>query len=155
MLELNNEKIKRADVCDAAEIAVIENVCFSSPYSEASLADMLASPLHPSFVYRDEDGKMLGYLLGNMIVPEGDLLRIAVLPDARRQGTGRMLLEAFLSHLRDMGCTVCFLDVREHNLAAQALYKSYGFAPFDRRKGYYHLPAEDAIVMRLSLEEEK
>ncbi|MBR6794648.1 MAG: ribosomal protein S18-alanine N-acetyltransferase [Clostridia bacterium] len=142
--------VTRATPEDAAAIAVLETQTFSAPYTEKSVRDMLSSTIRPSFVVRD-GGELLGYLLGQMIVPEGELLRIAVRPSARRRGVGRALIEAFLAHLQANGCTVCFLDVREHNAPAQALYSSYGFTPLDRRKGYYHLPTEDAIIMQLPL----
>lgn len=142
--------VTRATPEDAAAIAALETLTFSSPYTEKSVRDMLSSTIRPSFVVRD-GGELLGYLLGQMIVPEGELLRIAVRPSARRRGVGRALIEAFLAHLQANGCTVCFLDVREHNAPAQALYSSYGFTPLDRRKGYYHLPTEDAIIMQLPL----
>ena len=146
--------VTRATPEDAAAIAALEALTFSSPYTEESVRDMLSSTIHPSFVVRD-GGELLGYLLGQMIVPEGELLRIAVRPSARRRGVGRALIEAFLAHLQANGCTVCFLDVREHNAPAQALYSSYGFTPLDRRKGYYHLPTEDAIIMQLPLNEKQ
>lgn len=154
MYDIKKQKITRANEADAPVIAALEKVCFSCPYSESSLAEMLASPLHPSFLLQNEEGETVGYLLGQAIPPEGDLLRVAVHPALRRQGGGRALIEAFLTHLRAQGCTVCFLDVREHNLAAQALYISYGFTEIDRRKSYYHLPTEDAIVMRTSLKQD-
>lgn len=146
--------VTRATPEDAAAIAALEALTFSSPYTEESVRDMLSSTIHPSFVVRGK-GELLGYLLGQMIVPEGDLLRIAVRPSARRRGVGRKLIEAFLAYLQENGCTVCFLDVREHNAPAQALYSSYGFTPLDRRKNYYHLPTEDAIVMRLPLDKKQ
>ena len=146
--------VTRATPEDAAAIAALETLTFSAPYTEKSVHDMLSSTIHPSFVVRD-GGELLGYLLGQMIVPEGELLRIAVRPSARRRGVGRALIEAFLAHLQANGCTVCFLDVREHNAPAQALYSSYGFTPLDRRKGYYHLPTEDAIIMQLPLNQKQ
>ena len=146
--------VTRATPEDAAAIAALEALTFSAPYTEKSVRDMLSSTIRPSFVVRD-GGELLGYLLGQMIVPEGELLRIAVRPSARRRGVGRALIEAFLAHLQANGCTVCFLDVREHNAPAQALYSSYGFTPLDRRKGYYHLPTEDAIIMQLPLNEKQ
>ena len=146
--------VTRATPEDAAAIAALETLTFSAPYTEKSVRDMLSSTIHPSFVVRD-GGELLGYLLGQMIVPEGELLRIAVRPSARRRGVGRALIEAFLAHLQANGCTVCFLDVREHNAPAQALYSSYGFTPLDRRKGYYHLPTEDAIIMQLPLNQKQ
>ena len=148
-------RVSMAKTADAASIAALEAVCFSCPYTEEAVAAMLSSAINPAFVLRDENGGLLGYLLGQMIVPEGDLLRIAVHPNARRCGAGRALIEAFLTYLQESGCDVCFLDVREHNTPAQSLYLSYGFLPFDRRKNYYHLPTEDAVVMRLSLKENK
>lgn len=150
MFNSANPDVTRATPEDAAAIAALETLTFSAPYTEKSVRDMLSSTIRPSFVVRD-GGELLGYLLGQMIVPEGELLRIAVRPSARRRGVGRALIEAFLAHLQANGCTVCFLDVREHNAPAQALYSSYGFTPLDRRKGYYHLPTEDAIVMQLPL----
>ena len=155
MSKLANNPVKRATVSDAKAIASLEEKTFSNPYSEEAVAEMLASSIHPSFLLEDHDGALLGYLLGQMISPEGDLLRIAVRPSARRRGVGRKLIEAFLAYLQENGCTVCFLDVREHNAPAQALYSSYGFTPLDRRKGYYHLPTEDAIIMQLPLNEKQ
>ena len=152
MRKLTSQDIKIATSADAAAIAALEEMTFSNPYSEESVANMLNSPIHPSFIYYDADGNLLGYLLGQMISPEGDLLRIAVRSTSRRSGIGRALIEAFLDYLKTNNCTVCFLDVREHNTPAKELYASYGFTPFDRRKNYYHLPTEDAIVMRLSLD---
>ena len=155
MHELTSKDVLRASTADVAAMGALEAICFSCPYTEAAIGDMLDTSFHPSFVLYDDDGALLGYLIGQMIAPEGDLMRIAVRPSARRRGVGRVLIEAFLSHLRANECTVCFLDVREHNAPAQALYTSYGFSPIDRRKNYYHLPTEDAIVMRLSLGENK
>ena len=153
MHDLTTKDVLRAGTADAAAIAALEEICFSCPYTEEAVEEMLAASFHPSFVLYDDGGELLGYLISQMIVPEGDLMRIAVRPSARRRGVGRVLIEAFLSHLRTNGCTVCFLDVREHNAPAKALYTSYGFSPFDRRKNYYRLPTEDAIVMRLALDE--
>ena len=153
MRDLTSKDVVRATDADISCIAALEEKCFSCPYTEESIEDMLAAAIHPSFVLRDSDGALLGYLLGQSIPPDADLLRIAVDPRARRRGVGRALIDAFLSHLKAQGCTVCFLDVREHNIPARTLYLSCGFKPFDRRKNYYRLPSEDAIVMRLPLEE--
>ena len=155
MRELTQNNVLKATASDASDIAALEKICFSCPYNKEAVANMLSSSINPAFILRDSNGSLLGYLLGQMIVPEGDLLRIAVHPNARRRGVGRLIIEAFLGYLRENNCSVCFLDVREHNAPAQALYTSYGFSPFDRRKSYYHLPTEDAIVMRLSLDENK
>lgn len=151
---MNNPKVKTvlaATIDDAADIAAIEAVCFSIPYDRETVEELLTPTYRPSFICRDCSGKMLGYLIGQSLMGEGDLLRIAVTPDARRSGVARKLIEAFIKKLQEDGCHVCFLDVREHNLAAQALYQSFGFQFFDRRHHYYHKPTDDALIMRLSI----
>ena len=152
MNELTKNRVRMATLADAASIARLEETCFSCPYNEAAVTDLLTGSHHPAFVVYGDGEELLGYLLGQSIPPEGDLLRIAVDPHARRTGVAKLLLDAFTTYLKENGCTVCYLDVRDHNLPAQTLYTAHGFAPIDRRKSYYRLPTEDAIVMRCDLD---
>ena len=86
-----------------------------------------------------------GFLVSRQIAAEErEILNVAVDPIFRRQGVGKQLVEAELA--RSQG--TWFLEVRESNLAAIALYRSLGFAPAGRRPDYYHAPDEAAIVMR-------
>jgi ribosomal-protein-alanine N-acetyltransferase len=77
---------------------------------------------------------------------EREILLLAVDPANRRQGVGRALVEAELASASKG--TTWFLEVRESNIAAISLYKAVGFTASGRRPGYYHDPAEAAIVMR-------
>ena len=82
---------------------------------------------------------------------EASLDTLTVAPAFRRQGVGRALLWAALSQLHAEGAAACFLEVRESNAPAIALYKSLGFSAVGRRRGFYRSPAEDALVMRCEL----
>lgn len=76
---------------------------------------------------------------------EGELLRIAVAPTARRQGHARALLLASEKALRAEGITELFLEVRISNAPARALYEAMGWRPQGLRKRYYR-DGEDAAT---------
>ena len=81
-----------------------------------------------------------------------EIYRIAVLPDYRRRGVAYRLLSYALKTERGRGLECVFLEVREGNLAARGLYRSYGFSEYGKRKNYYKNPTEDAVVMVLNHE---
>ncbi len=85
-----------------------------------------------------------GFLVARPIFEEEfELLNMAVAPEQRRRGYARALLE----HVIAVRPGSWFLEVRESNLAAQALYESLGFHRCGRRHDYYRSPSEDAIEM--------
>jgi ribosomal-protein-alanine N-acetyltransferase len=94
-----------------------------------------------------------GFLMGQVVAGEAELLTLAVDPHARRQGIGRALVAAFLAEAKARGGESAFLDVAEGNAAARALYLAMGFAETGRRRGYYRGAgrAEDAILMGRAL----
>jgi ribosomal-protein-alanine N-acetyltransferase len=96
-------------------------------------------------------GEVQGYLIARAVAGEGEILNLAVAPEVRRQGLGAQLLEAGIAELTAAGAREVFLEVREHNLAAQQLYQRRGFRPVALRARYYRNPVEDAIVLRLAL----
>ncbi len=137
-------EIVRAGAADADTLAAVEAACFAVPWSERELAQTLDSPFVQ--VYRAMRGEAcVGYLCATALLGEAEILRLAVLPEARRQGTARALLHAFWEENR---IDATFLEVRASNTAARALYESEGFAETGRRKNYYEHPAEDAVCMR-------
>jgi ribosomal-protein-alanine N-acetyltransferase len=114
------------------------------PWSEAEIADLLASPL--CFVLDESQG----FVMGRVVAGEAELLTIAVDPSAQGQGVGTRLMRQFLLALDRRGADRVFLEVAESNAAARALYTRAGFAVTGRRRGYYHGPdgmAVDAVVM--------
>lgn len=92
-----------------------------------------------------------GFLVARYVAPEWELENIVVASSARRNGTGSRLLTALIEVARDTNSEAVFLDVRESNSAARALYEKFGFQEFGRRKSYYDDPLEDAILFRLDV----
>jgi len=92
-----------------------------------------------------------GYLIGREAGGIGEVLNLAVAPEFRRRGMGEALLEAGLAAFRRSRVDEVFLEVRESNTSARALYTRYGFRPVGQRSAYYRNPKEDALVLRLEL----
>ena len=92
-----------------------------------------------------------GFALGRALAGEAELLTIAVLPGARRQGVGRRLVQKFLDEVAGLGAATVFLEVAEDNAGALALYRAAGFFEAGRRHRYYRMSdgtLTDALVMR-------
>lgn len=91
-----------------------------------------------------------GFALGRVIADEAELLTIAVMPEARRQGVARELLTKFEHQAQAGGATQIFLEVAARNSGALALYHLHEYAQVGRRKGYYRGAdgaQDDGIVM--------
>ena len=80
-----------------------------------------------------------------------DLLTIATIPAARGRGIASLMLTELVSTAREAGCPDVLLEVRQSNETAQRLYTRHGFVPIGRRRRYYQVPPEDAVVMCLTL----
>jgi ribosomal-protein-alanine N-acetyltransferase len=93
------------------------------------------------------DGQVVGYWVGQRIDDEAELANLAVAPEARGQGIGRLLLDDFIKTVGGLARTTIFLEVRASNATAIRMYLTAGFAELTRRKGYYSRPVEDALVM--------
>jgi ribosomal-protein-alanine N-acetyltransferase len=98
-----------------------------------------------------DEGEFLGW--AGVLVVDGaaEILTVGVVPAARRRGIATTLLHALLDEARVRGAAEVFLEVREDNEAAQALYGREGFVVVGRRKGYYEHGRVDAVVMRRAL----
>jgi ribosomal-protein-alanine N-acetyltransferase len=145
-------RIRSAVPADVAPLAEIERRCFSDPWSEASFREALESPW--TFGLVAHTGRSIaGYLIGREVAGTGEVLNLAVAPNVRRRGVARALLRAGLSFLRRRRVEEVYLEVRESNQSAQALYLSLGFRPVGQRAAYYRNPKEDALVLWLPLEQ--
>jgi ribosomal-protein-alanine N-acetyltransferase len=88
-------------------------------------------------VARFGDGRPAGFALYRTISDEAELLLLAVSPEFRRRGIGKMLLDQFLDQARDSGAGRVHLEVREGNPAV-IMYRLAGFSLVGRRHKYYH-----------------
>jgi ribosomal-protein-alanine acetyltransferase len=103
----------------------------------------------PTFVV-EEYGQVVAVLEWRNLGEEAEILDLAVHPNHRRQGHATFLLRNFLQHMWQSAAKKIFLEVRESNAGAIALYKKFGFQLFGRRPNYYRNPEESALLMNLS-----
>jgi ribosomal-protein-alanine N-acetyltransferase len=145
-------EVRRARHEDIPAIVEIEEASFSDPWSPDSFAGYVSGSRHLMFVATD-GGAVAGYVVLLLALPDADLANIAVAARSRRKGVGAALVSAALSAARGANVENVYLEVRESNRGAIALYERAGFAPFGRRRRYYRDPTEDAMVLRMSMAE--
>ena len=136
-------EIKRLTTEYTADVAKIESDCFSRPWNEIAIAAELENEFSRFYV-AITGGKAVGYVGIYALTGEADIVRVAVLPEYRGRGIARAVLTKALD---EADCDV-FLDVRESNAPAIALYKSLGFYDTGVRKDYYSMPTENVVLMK-------
>ncbi len=130
------------------EVAAIEALCFSDPWSEASFLSTAENGTYSFYAAIDPvTGKVCGYGGIYTVCDSADVTTVAVLPDYRGRGIGLMIMSSLISDAEKRGAVAVHLEVRESNLPAIALYEKCGFTKDGRRKGYYRFPREDAVLM--------
>ncbi|GIV63564.1 MAG: hypothetical protein KatS3mg045_0903 [Bellilinea sp.] len=92
---------------------------------------------------------VVGMIVMWQVLDEAHIGTFAIHPSYRKQGIGRRLLAESLLEVYEMGVRQCYLEVRRSNLAAQNLYKKFGFKVTAVRNGYYRDNGEDALIMTL------
>lgn len=147
--------LRRALLEDLPEIITQEAKLFGTDAWSPEL--VVAEISHSASFYLvavpDSSLEIVGYagLRADIRGGDADVQTIAVLPEHRGVGLGRLLLEALLGEARARGVGSVFLEVRADNEPALGLYGSLGFIGIDRRVGYYQPDGVDALVMRLEL----
>ena len=129
------------------EVAELERICFSVPWSRNMLAEELDNLLSAFLVALDDSGRVVGYAGLQVVLDEGYITNVAVRPECRRMGVASQLLQVFLNFAKANRLAFLTLEVRASNYDAIALYGSRGFRSVGRRKNYYEHPREDAIIM--------
>ncbi|MCR5207003.1 MAG: ribosomal protein S18-alanine N-acetyltransferase [Eubacterium sp.] len=145
-----NIDIKAALSDDVNTILKIENACFSNPWSEGSIRESFENP-DSRFYLAFCEGEPAGYLGVQVFSGEGNMLNVATLPEFRRQGVAKALINKALENEMEF----LTLEVRESNEAAIALYTSLGFVKVGARPDYYSNPTETAILMTKTIKEIK
>jgi ribosomal-protein-alanine N-acetyltransferase len=144
-----NLKMRRMTVDDVSAVVDLDQKSFSLPWPERSFRfELTDNPASRCWV-AELDGKIVGMIVVWLIVDEAHVATIATDPEYRRQGIGKRLLAYALLHLIRDGARSSFLEVRESNLAAQEMYRKFGFEVTGRRRRYYRDNDEDAILMNL------
>ena len=139
--------IDKMNSSHVAQIAQLEKICFSDPWSEKSIASELDNKLAFWLVAAEGDA-VAGYIGSQTVIDETDMMNVAVHPDFRRKGIAEALVNTLVNNLKKMGSRCLTLEVRASNVPAIALYEKLGFAEIGRRKNYYRNPREDALILR-------
>lgn len=137
------------------DILLIEQQCFSLPWTRDQLMAQLSEYMHIFLAAEDESGRAVGYVGLMYVLDEGYISNVAVSPDRRREGIADMLLTELYARAKAKKLSFLTLEVRESNIPAQCLYKKHGYTEVGRRKGYYSRPKEDAVLMTCFLSEEE
>ena len=135
------------DEIHVSQVAELEKVCFSDPWSENSIRSELTNPLSLWLVALDGE-QVAGYVGSQSVLGESDMMNIAVSCEYRGQGIAVALVQKLIDRLRENGNYQLTLEVRISNEPAKKLYEKLGFFEVGRRPNYYHNPKEDALILR-------
>ena len=126
----------------------LERMCFSRPWSKKMLAEELDNQCAAFLVaVEPETEKAVGYAGLLVVADAGYITNVAVDPSSRRQGVAAQLLQVFDNFAKGNHLAFLTLEVRPSNAAAIALYEGFGFREVGRRRNYYDLPKEDALIL--------
>jgi len=139
---------------DLERVHDIDCLSFSVPWPPSSYRfELFENPASRLWVAEAHmpDGKtdVVGMIVVWLIVDEAHIATLAVHPEYRGRSIGRKLLYVAVRECIAWGARMATLEVRESNIAAQALYRDFGFDLVGRRPHYYIDNNEDALIMTL------
>lgn len=137
--------IRKMTPSDLNEVKAIEDLSFPDPWTREQLLSEMG---HIAFTALEQ--QVSGYLFARRILDEVEILSLAVRPDSRKRGIGRLLLSELRQFAVNEGIKALFLEVRISNTPAIRLYESAGFKRMGIRKKYYQ-DNEDALTLCSSL----
>lgn len=138
--------VRKMQTEDLTEVCRIEKENFSLPWSEKSFLESMERK-DTVFLTALIGEEVAGYIGCYCIAGTGEITNVAVKSTHRRKGIGRMLLEKLYEEGAALETCEFFLEVRESNEAAIALYSRQGFAKEGIRKNFYEKPIENAVIM--------
>jgi len=142
-------RTRPATVADIRGMIALERASHSAAHWPEPTYGRLFSadaPARIAVVIEDHDAALQGFAIARLVGEEGELENIVVDRKRRHQGLGTRLLEKIIEGSRSQNASRLFLEVRESNPAARALYEKCGFVLSGRRRAYYTSPSEDAVV---------
>lgn len=143
--EFDGFEVKNLDYPYISQIAKLEKLCFSEPWSENAIAESFGSGT--VFFIAVKNKEVLGYVGIKPVIDEGYITNVAVFPKYRRMGVAKALLKSVDQLARDKNLSFVSLEVRESNIPAISLYSDFGYKKEGLRKNFYRDPGENAIIM--------
>jgi ribosomal-protein-alanine N-acetyltransferase len=143
---IDDVSIRFMEKKDIEQILLIEQRSFPAPWTSKAYYSELQNKFARYFVLLDQE-RVIGYAGMWLFAGESHITTIAVHPDYRSCGYGRMLMMTLIEYSKKHNADTMVLEVRVSNSAAIRLYDSLGFKKIGMRKNYYKETHEDAIVM--------
>lgn len=140
-------RVRPMEERDVERVAALERATFSTPWRPRTFRGLLDREGVVLRVLAHAGDEVVGYTVLWCIGGHGELANIAVREDLRGRGLGSVLLDDALRQAARHGVSRLYLEVRESNEAARAMYAARGFDTVGRRRGYYERPREDALVL--------
>ena len=131
---------------DISQIAKLENMYFSEPWSEISLKKSLNKENY-CFICAKTGLKVVAYASMYVVNPEGYICNIVVHEDYRNMGIATNIINKIIQYSQKMNLEILTLEVRESNIKAVNLYKKHDFECVGIRKNFYTNPTENAYIM--------
>ncbi len=132
---------------DVSAVHEIERLSFRTPWPAHAFEQELRGNRLARYVAARVGDTVVGFAGVWLMVDDAHVTTFSVHPDWRRQGIGRQLLLNLAELSGTIGARRMTLEVRPSNLAAQALYRAFGFEIVGRRPHYYTDDGEDALIM--------
>jgi ribosomal-protein-alanine N-acetyltransferase len=140
-------RVITVDLLDA--VLAIEVQAYPFPWTRGNFIDSIAAGYLTRALFA-ADGELVGYFVAMPGFEEMHLLNVTVAARHEGHGHARRLLAELYALSASFAATAVWLEVRESNARARALYLREGFSEAGRRRDYYPAPAgrrEDAILM--------
>jgi len=133
---------------DLDEVLEIEEASFTNPWTRSMFEQELLNPgVSHLYVLRSGQGQVAAFCVDWIVADELHINNLAVRPECRGMGAGRLLLESVFGRAVALGARRATLEVRRSNAAALKLYERLGFSVAAIRKNYYDHPVEDALIL--------
>lgn len=146
-LEENGITIRRAVLPDAEDMAIIDELCSSTPWMKESFEREIGENRIALYLVAANDEEVVGYMGLWRVADEGHITNVAVAPKYRRMKIASALMETMFEVCGRDGVMDYTLEVRVGNAPAQELYRKHGFQGVGVRKDYYFDDHEDALIM--------
>jgi [ribosomal protein S18]-alanine N-acetyltransferase len=136
---------------DIDDVLKIEHQSFATPWSREAFYNEITNNQFAVYLVLEEDDQVIGYCGVWVVIDEGHITNIAILPEYRGRKLGEALLTNLIEAAKKLGAIKLTLEVRVTNYVAQALYRKLGFEDGAIRKRYYTDNQEDALVMWVNI----
>ena len=146
-------KIEPVGAVAADVLAALHRRCFAVPWGRDAFARLAALPGTITLVAMRPATPPIpvGFAVARVTADQAEILSLGVLPDDRRTGVGRALIEAAMKQAGALGAAEIFLEVEAGNVAAKALYATLDFTTAGRHVDYYRRRGannRNAIILR-------